>query len=78
MRVRLGLLFDLRVLLRFGDQLLDFLTALVADLLVEIRTVTLLHDLAAAFAVIELCLNPAHVARTLQSEEVPRRDEVRS
>src|SRR5665213_240679 len=43
-------LFGLRVLLRFGDQLLDFLTAFVSDLLVEIRTITFLHDPAAFLA----------------------------
>src|SRR5579875_1955363 len=43
-------LFRLRVLLGFGDQLLDFLTTLVADLLIEIRTVLILDDLAAFLA----------------------------
>src|SRR5581483_1676381 len=38
------------VFLRFGDQLLDFLPALVSDLLVEVRAVLFLDDLAAFLA----------------------------
>src|SRR5579872_1583213 len=43
----LGLGLSLERLLRFGDQLLDFLTAFVSDFFIEIRAVLVLDDFAA-------------------------------
>src|SRR3984893_2537526 len=63
---RLGLLGGFRrVLLGLGDQLLDLLTALVADLLVKVRAVLFFDDLAAFLADRLVEFGPVTLARRL-------------